>query len=105
MIPQTHIHVRLWIDDMRWPPDGWIWAKNSAEAIFCFRNFVVLECSFDHDLGGDDTSMVIIDWLDHQVSANVMNLPEWSVHSSNPVGRQNMTRALERIMSRDNAIS
>lgn len=44
--------MKLWIDDIRTPPDGWEWAKTSKEAIDVIDNNEVSHISFDHDLGG-----------------------------------------------------
>ncbi len=43
----------LWIDDIRLPPDGWLWAKTSREAIDFLNdpNPDIRVIQFDHDLG------------------------------------------------------
>lgn len=43
--------------------------------------------SFDHDLGGEDTAMVFLKWLADNYFTQP---PEYSIHSSNPVGRSNI---------------
>ena len=51
--------MKLWIDDIRVPPDEcWHWAKSSKEALDVL-GCDVCEISFDHDLGGDDTAMPV----------------------------------------------
>lgn len=79
---------RLWIDDLRPPPEDWIWAKTSEEAIgvisvLAYYGSRFSEASFDHDLGGDDTTRPVILWLCEQENL-------WPdkiyVHSANPVG-------------------
>jgi hypothetical protein len=49
--------------------------------------------SLDHDLGGDETVMQILHWM----SENFYELgpPAWTIHSANPVGRQNMESFLK----------
>ncbi len=43
--------MRLWLDDLRPPPDGtWVWAKNAAQAIRLLEDHQVTEASLDHDL-------------------------------------------------------
>jgi hypothetical protein len=85
---------KLFIDDLRTldyvttSHDGWLVARSSAEAI----ELVQLHgppsyISFDHDLGGDDTAMVFMKWL---AQNHFDNVPGYSVHSSNPVGRLNI---------------
>ncbi|MGV8875505.1 MAG: cyclic-phosphate processing receiver domain-containing protein [Rhodococcus sp. (in: high G+C Gram-positive bacteria)] len=48
--------MKLWVDDLRLPPEGWEWAKTSREAITALSSSDVSELSLDHDLGGDDTT-------------------------------------------------
>lgn len=74
--------MKLWVDDLRLPPEDWWWAKTSQEAILALRYFKVKEISFDHDLGGEDTSRPIVLHL-----AEFGGWPEKVyVHSANPVG-------------------
>ena len=82
--------MRLWVDDERTAPDGWVWAKTSDKAIVALSNadesaVNVTDMSLDHDLGGDDTTRRIVLWLCE------MGVP-WPervyVHSANPVGRE-----------------
>lgn len=80
--------IRLWIDDIRPAPDGFDWAVSSDGAIAILEDYRALgwpveEISFDHDLGGDDTSRRIVIWM-------IENDYPWPaivrVHSANPVG-------------------
>ncbi len=81
--------MKLWIDDLRYPPEGWVWARSSDEAVLhlTMRHWQVV--SFDHDLGGDDTGMKVMDWM-----IEYMDIDEWprqiNVHSANPVGVRNL---------------
>ena len=94
---QNKISYKLWIDDQwndttmpfRHPPSDYIPAESSREAIRLVEekgmpSFI----SFDHDLGGEDTSIAFIDWL----IKNRYNeeVPDFSVHSKNPIGRLNI---------------
>lgn len=79
--------AKLWIDDIRKPPaSDWLWAVSSQEAIFFFQTISnISEVSFDHDLGGDDTTRPVILWL----CENPDKWPDYcSVHSMNPIGRE-----------------
>lgn len=91
---------QLFIDDERFPPEGKDFAivRSSAEAIeFVKINGCPSFISFDHDLGGDDTSMKFIWWLiDSHLDGNVA-IPEnfsFYVHSQNPIGARNITELL-----------
>lgn len=74
----------LWVDDLREPPEGWHWAKTSADAIQMLKDNKYCLASFDHDLGGDDTTRPAILWL-------CENNSQWPmrcfVHTQNPVGK------------------
>jgi hypothetical protein len=89
----------LFIDDEREPPeDGRQWkvVRSSSEAILLFHNMGVPELiSFDHDLGGDDTSQRYVDWIiglcldliDIGVDPKFIKFPRnYVIHSQNPVG-------------------
>jgi hypothetical protein len=90
----------LWIDDCRPAPYGMLWVKSSEEAL-AFLKKVGLEridtISFDHDLGGTDTTIPVINWIEEEVSTKGLPVPNMIVHSMNPVGRRNLQRAIERI--------
>lgn len=74
----------LWVDDLRPPPHGWLWAKTSTEAISFLRTFDIDVMSLDHDLGGDDTTRPVVLWL-----CGGTSWPrEVRVHTANPVGRE-----------------
>jgi molecular chaperone DnaK (HSP70) len=87
--------MRLWIDDLRDPPDDtWIWAKTSTEALHALATRQVTEVSFDHDLGGDDTTMRVANYIERLAAQGRRAPPKWSVHSANPVGKENLIRTL-----------
>ena len=93
--------MKLWLDDMREPPDHtWTWAPNSSWAIVLLTHFPCEEVSFDFDLGTKidgtkDTAQVVADWVEAQVEGNDMPVPRWSVHSSNPEGRKYITLTMQ----------
>lgn len=93
---------RLWIDDQwddpempfRHPPEGFIPAKSSKEAMLLVEekglpSFI----SFDHDLGGDDDAIVFITWMSNSYYSH--EIPDYQVHSANPVGRANIISKME----------
>lgn len=47
-------------------------------------------CSFDHDLGGDDTTMEFLKWYANVHSDENTVIPSFVVHSANPVGAKNI---------------
>ena len=56
---------RLFIDDLRQPPDElWVAVRSSTQAInWLTKHGCPTEISFDHDLGGDDTAMQVVHWM------------------------------------------
>lgn len=90
--------ARIWIDDERAPPnDSWKWAKTSNVAIELLCDYDPEQISFDHDLGGNDTTMKVVDYIEKWAEAGLIDKFSWTVHSMNPVGRENIIRAMNRI--------
>lgn len=80
------MNLKLWIDDIREPPDDtWDWVATSEAAIALLKFFSdegMLWCpreaiSFDHDLGGDDTTRPVVMWM----IENNFKFDKYNVHS------------------------
>lgn len=99
--------MKLWVDDVRPAPEGYIWVKSvneakwrieSAEgvaAIFPTEKLPIELIDIDHDAGdyvlkGGDY-IKLLDWLEE----TGRNYPI-KIHSMNPVGRENMRRIIQR---------
>jgi len=96
--------AKIWIDDVRTPPDdSWTWCKSSKEAIDLIDAIYILEretrprfeISFDHDLGGDDTTIPVAKRFEELAFHGCSFALEWHIHSANPVGKKNLIRILE----------
>lgn len=75
-----------------------MWVKTSQEALDVLSDAlsasVSLECiSFDHDLGGDDTSRRVALWL---AENHMWNNAIVTVHSANPMGVEWLTGVIDR---------
>jgi hypothetical protein len=84
---------KLYIDDLRDCPEGFILARSSRDAMTIVELRGMPEfISFDHDLGGEDSAMVFLKWL-----ANTFDEPafNYTVHSANPVGKENIISFIE----------
>jgi hypothetical protein len=99
--------VKVFLDDVRPAPEGWVRALTPEEAIKLLRSGWVEALSLDFDLGyrGCEewrTGEVVLQWIEERVFLGALDfdLPEISVHSSNPVGRQRLQRALGAIERR-----
>lgn len=95
----------LWIDDVRPINEEFasksnirIWATNSADALNILKEWGngIEAIGFDHDLGGDDTSMPVARWLEEQAYYGRIDPIEWFIHSANPVGRANLEATLTK---------
>ena len=95
--------MKLWVDDVRQAPVGYLWAKSVNDA----KDFIIMSeasmsgfaaceiIDIDHDAGeyasqgGDYINL--LNWLEE----TGRNYPI-HIHSANPVGVQNMRRIIER---------
>ena len=93
--------MKLWIDDVRPAPEGYIWRKSVNEAIDLLSDLInfgiddIEVLDIDHDAGeyakdGGDY-IKLLDWLEE----TSRNYPI-RIHSANPVGVENMRRIIER---------
>jgi len=104
--------IKLWYDDVRPAPEGWVWARTNDEAIALLSCNDVTHASLDHDMGnhdlpegtydggpnsgsgmpqkGEENGYHLVQWM-------IKNdkLPGWiRVHSWSPSGGEHMYRAL-----------
>ena len=94
------IIVKIWIDDVRPAPEGYVWIKTVYHAI---EHIQVREedghpfelIDIDHDagdfIGAGGDYIKLLDWLEE----TGRNYPI-RIHSMNPVGVANMRRIIER---------
>lgn len=92
--------MRIWVDDIRKVPEGYIGCKSVNETIALIeklelegKNIRIID--LDHDLGsyasdGGD-AIKILDYLVEYDKFYKIN-----IHTANPVGRANMQRVLNR---------
>ena len=94
--------MKVWIDDEREAPSGWIWIKHPGFAISFIRESwnKIEEISLDHDLGYELTGYDIVKDIE-QVGHNIIVPFVIRVHSMNPVGRSNMLAGIGAIYNRN----
>ena len=92
--------ARIWLDDVRPAPEGYIWCTSVNKAKFmildCERRqekIEIIDC--DHDMGdfakrGGD-GIKLLDWLIERETFYPIN-----IHSMNAVGAQNMRNTIRR---------
>jgi len=83
--------MKIWLDDLRPPPEGFIHVKNLSElqVLLAYQPETIEVMSFDHDLGdGEPDGYQIIKWMAEN------HLDRWPVevlvHSANPPGAENI---------------
>jgi hypothetical protein len=109
--------MKLWIDDVRPAPEGYVWCKSTREAL----RLIVLEhkneielIDLDHDAGdfakdGGDFINILNELERLSRHKNIINGVElhnywhkrcreiqFKLHSMNPVGVENMRRIIQR---------
>ncbi len=92
--------MKIWLDDLRPVPQGYVGARSVNEAIALItdaegKGIEIEVLDLDHDLGdfasdGGD-AIRLLDWL-----AERETLYPIEIHTANPVGRANMKRMLAR---------
>lgn len=98
-------NVKVFLDDERPTPDGWVRAFTAPEAIDLLKTGKVTQLSLDHDLGPEDagTGYDVCLWVEEKIFSQEFCTekpfapPVMSVHSANPVGRQRMEFAIQMI--------
>ena len=91
--------MRIWVDDVRSAPEGYVWCKSVQEAkdtVLVLELYATVNESYkvelidvDHDAGGD--YIKLLDWLEE----TKRNYPI-RIHSMNPAGVENMRRIIQR---------
>jgi hypothetical protein len=92
--------IRVWLDDVRPAPEGWVRAYTAGEAIALLEAGYVVEISLDHDLGDQatcGTGYDVATWIEEQVALHAFEPPAIGIHSANVVGCERMQRAIESI--------
>lgn len=113
--------MRVWLDDLRKEPQGWVRARTMSEAQELLTNNIVEEMSLDHDLGTEPPCNLCIEDEEclvapdecrcechRKIAPTGYDLVKWmaennmwprkkpKVHSQNPVGRKNMESTIDR---------
>jgi hypothetical protein len=94
--------MKLWIDDVRPAPEGYVWCRSVYDARSTIRIYeetigeTIELIDLDHDAGdyakfGGGDYIKLLDWLEE----TGRNYPI-RIHSMNPVGAANMRRIIER---------
>lgn len=88
--------MNLYLDDLRPTPEGFERVYSYDE----FVNFINTHglpdfISFDHDLGVEETGFDCAKFLVNYCIDHNLKLPDYQVHSQNPVGKENIEKLFE----------
>ena len=96
----TTMTKKLWLDDERPEPEGWVRAKTAGIAIAHLASGTFGEVSLDHDLGPEaaGTGYDVACWLEEQAYTDPhFPLPIVHVHTANAGARPKMVQALYNV--------
>lgn len=84
----TATHIKLFLDDVRDCPTGWVVARSYDEAVGILTNHRgTFDVSLDHDLGNEDyDGTSLVKWF---IAAERFPMEAY-IHSANPAGRKNL---------------
>jgi len=99
--------VKIYLDDERTEPSGWLRAYWPEEVITLLQKGDVTHISLDHDLGDDEcgTGYDVILWIEEAVAMKQFIPPSIKVHSANSSARVKMElgiKQIEKLMKNNN---
>jgi hypothetical protein len=88
--------MKLYLDDQRPTPPGWVLARTADDAIDLLRQGGVTELSLDYDLGDPHfgTGLDVLDWLERALEERKVPLPRLSAHSGSILGRRRLEASI-----------
>ena len=94
--------MRVYLDDERSTPAGWVRVYWPDEAIALLEAGLVSEISLDHDLGDDErgTGYDVVLWIEEAVAVRGFVPPRMHVHSANSSAREKMLAGIRAIEGR-----
>lgn len=95
----TQPPIKVYLDDERPTPDGWVHARWPEDAIALLQTGNVSHISLDHDLGDDEhgTGNDVVLWIEEAVATSGFMPPVITVHSANSSAREKMLAGIESI--------
>ena len=92
--------MKVYLDDERPTPEGWVGARYPSEVIAMLEEGNVEELSLDHDLGFNVNvcGYDVLVWLEEAVATRGFVPPRriW-IHTANPSARTKMKLAVQKI--------
>ncbi|MCF5846320.1 hypothetical protein K3H53_03225 [Aeromonas veronii] len=96
--------MKIFLDDERITPAGWVRAYWPEEVIELLMTDDVTIVSLDHDLGDDThgTGYDVIVWIEEAVITRDFKAPKILIHSANPSARIKMELGVRNIIKLSN---
>lgn len=91
--------MKIWLDDWRDEPSGWVWAKTVKEMMLYLDRCEVSEVSLDYDLGDFETNGLgaIIRMRENFEENGKLPPPIIHIHSQHPNGKIEMEIELKKL--------
>lgn len=91
--------MKIYLDDTRPAPEGWILVTDVHETIQLLKTQKVTDLSLDHDLGNDGlgTGYSVLLWIEENVYTSNYIPPRIQIHTANTSARLRMELAVESI--------
>lgn len=88
--------MKVFLDDLRTEPTGWVRVFWPSQAIALLKSGLVTEISLDHDLSDDHrgTGYDVLLWIEKAVHLRNFAPPRMHVHSANSSARMRMQAAI-----------
>ena len=94
--------TRLFLDDLRPIPNGYIGIRSYTEFVAYITDKGLPDfISFDHDLGLEESGYDCAKWLVNYCLDYDLRLPQFNVHSQNPVGKINILSLLNNFKNKN----
>lgn len=96
--------MKIWLDDERPAPEGWVWIKDPTRMmeIFCFEE-TLEEISLDHDMGEHYQGRelcnggAVLNMMERLVYEDGWTPPIIHIHTKNPVARKWMMEVANKL--------
>lgn len=93
---------KLYLDDLRPITTDFVGLRSYTDFVaYITQNGLPNFISFDHDLGLEESGFDCAKWLVNYCLDKKKELPEFTVHSQNPVGKQNIESLLNNFKKRN----
>lgn len=99
---EEYSSIRLYLDDCRPAPSGWVLARSVDEAVHVLRTVPVSVVSLDYDLGlgSAETGITLLNWVEREVAAGRLALPELQAHSGSMLGQARLKARIGELFER-----